>query len=164
MAKSKNSAKDKPEESNSKSISRNRRAHHEYDLLEKIECGIALKGSEVKSLRNGKVSLDEAYAKIIDGELWLLGCDIAEYPQASMFNHEPRRNRKLLLHKRELKKFAATADHKGLTMIPLSMYFKEGIVKVEIAVGRGRKLHDKREALKKNDAAKEMRQAMARRR
>lgn len=167
MAKS-SASKSKPdkkeEESLSSAITRNRRARHEYELLDKIECGIVLKGSEVKSLRDGKVSLEEAYARIQEGELWLLGCDIAEYPQASLMNHEPRRPRKLLLHKRELRKFAAAADHKGLTMIPLAMYFTRGIAKVEIAVGRGRKLHDKRESLKKNDATQEIRRAMLRKR
>src|SRR5690349_2959988 len=129
-------AKQKPPEKNdpnSKSICRNRRARHEYDILDSLECGIALKGSEVKSLRNNKVSLEEAYARVTEGELWLIGCDIAEYPQASMMNHEPRRNRKLLLHRRELRKFAESASQNGLTLIPLAMYFSKGKVKVEVA-------------------------------
>ena len=157
-------AKTKPKQSddpNSKSICRNRRARHEYEILEKLECGIALRGSEVKSLRDGKVSIEEAYARIKDGELWLVGCDIAEYPQASMMNHEPRRLRKLLLHKRELEKFAESASQRGLTLIPLAMYFSKGIVKVEVAVGRGRKLHDKREKLKKDAANMEMKRAIS---
>jgi len=162
MAKAKNSPKNN-NDPNSKVIARNRRASHEYEILDKLECGIVLVGSEVKSLRSGKVSLEEAYARIQNGELWLLGCDIAEYPQANMFNHEPRRPRKLLLHKRELRKFAAAADHDGLTMIPLAMYFSEGRAKVEIAVGRGRKLHDKRQKLKENDAKKEIRRALGKR-
>lgn len=160
MAKSKPSSK-KNDDPNSKIITRNRRASHEYDILDKLECGIALVGSEVKSLRAGKVSLEEAYARVKDDELWLINCDIAEYPQANMFNHEPRRTRKLLLHKRELRKFAAAADHDGLTMIPLSMYFSNGRAKVEIAVGKGRKLHDKRQKLKENEAKKEIRRAMS---
>ena len=157
-------AKTKPKQSddpNSNSIGRNRRARHEYEILEKLECGIALRGSEVKSLRDGKVSIEEAYARIKDGELWLVGCDIAEYPQASMMNHEPRRLRKLLLHKRELEKFAESASQRGLTLIPLAMYFSKGIVKVEVAVGRGRKLHDKREKLKKDAANMEMKRAIS---
>jgi len=158
MAKQK--ASDDP---NSKSISRNRRARHEYEILDTLECGIALRGSEVKSCRAGKVSLEEAYARINDGELWLLNCDIAEYPQANIMNHEPRRPRKLLLHKRELRKFADAASHEGFTLIPLAMYFSEGRAKVEIAVGKGRKLHDKREKMKTEAAKKEMRSALGKR-
>jgi SsrA-binding protein len=149
---------------NDKTISTNRRARHQYEILDQIECGIVLKGSEVKSLRDGKVSLEEAYARIRDNELWLVGCDIAVYPQASILNHEPKRMRKLLLHRRELRKFAEQAGHKGLTLVPLSMYFLRGKVKVKIAVGRGKKLHDKREALKKTEANREMQRAMSSRR
>jgi SsrA-binding protein len=149
---------------NDKTICSNRRARHQYEILDEIECGVVLKGSEVKSLRDGKVSLDEAYARIRDGELWLIDCDIAVYPQASLLNHEPKRPRKLLLHRRELRKFAEQAAHKGLTLVPLGMYFLRGKVKVKIAVGRGKKLHDKREALKKADAKREMQRAMLTRR
>lgn len=151
----------KPDNPNDKPICTNRKARHEFEILNQLECGIALKGSEVKSLRDGKVSLDEAYARIKEGELWLLGCDIAIYPQASLMNHEPRRPRKLLVHRRELRKFAAEAAHKGLTLVPLSMYFTRGIVKVKIAVARGKKLHDKRESLKKNEAKREMQRAIS---
>lgn len=151
----------KSDDPNTKMISRNRRARHEYEILDQLECGIVLRGSEVKSLRDGKVSLEEAYAKIQDNELWLLGCDIAEYPQANMMNHEPRRERKLLIHKRELKKFAAAAEQRGNTLIPLAMYFSEGRVKVEIAVGKGRQLHDKREKLKKDADQMEMKRALS---
>src|SRR6187399_817929 len=111
----------KSDDPNTKMISRNRRARHEYEILDQLECGIALTGSEVKSLRDGKVSLEEAYARISGNELWLVGCDIATYPQASLLNHEPRRNRKLLLHRREMRKFAEQAGHKGLTLIPLAI-------------------------------------------
>lgn len=141
-------------------ICSNRRAAHQYEILDKIECGIVLKGSEVKSLRDGKVSLEEAYARMKEGELWLVGCDIAIYPQASLMNHEPRRPRKLLLHKAQLHKFAEQAGHKGLTLVPLSMYFSRGVVKVKLAVGRGKKLHDKRETLKKKEAQREISRAM----
>lgn len=154
----------KSDDPNDRPISTNRKARQQYEILDTIECGIVLTGSEVKSLRDGKVSLDEAYARIRDGELWLVGCDIAVYPQASLMNHEPRRVRKLLLHRREMRKFAEQAGFKGLTLIPLSMYFTRGIVKVKVAVGRGRKLHDKREALKKNEARREMQRALASRR
>jgi SsrA-binding protein len=158
MARQKSSSgKDDP---NSKTIARNRKARHEYDVLDELECGIMLQGSEVKSLRAGKVSIEEAYARIRDGELWLVGCDIAEYPQATTLNHEPKRPRKLLLHKRELHKFAEAADDRGLTLIPLALYFSKGRVKVKVALARGRKLHDKRDKLRKETDRREIRQAL----
>lgn len=145
-------------------ICSNRKASHRYELLDTLECGVVLTGSEVKSLRDGKVSLDEAYARVRDGELWLIGCDIAVYPQANLMNHEPKRTRKLLLHRRELRKFADTADHKGLTLVPLSMYFRRGLAKVQVAIGKGKKLHDKRETMKKTEVKKDIRRAMIARR
>jgi SsrA-binding protein len=163
MAKSKTSEK-KDANPNDRTICTNRQARFKYEILEQLECGIALVGSEVKSLRDGKVSLDEAYARVRDGELWLVGCDIAIYPQASLLNHEPRRIRKLLLRRREMRLFAEQAGHKGLTLVPLSMYFTRGIVKVKIAIGRGKKLHDKRESLKKTEAQREMQRAVSSRR
>ena len=150
--------KAKQHDPNSRTVCRNRKARFQYDILDELECGIALRGSEVKSARNGKISIDEAYARIRDGELWLIGCDIAEYPQATVMNHEPGRPRKLLLHKRELHKFAESAEHQGLTLIPLSVYFSRGIVKVKIAIARGRKLHDKREKLRQKEDRRDMRQ------
>lgn len=158
MAKKKK--KEDADDENSRNVARNRKARFQYDILEQLECGIALRGSEVKSIRDGKISIDEAYARIKDGELWLIGCDIAEYPQANVMNHEPKRPRKLLLHKRELAKFAESADQRGLTLVPLDVYFSRGVVKVKIAIAKGRKLHDKREKLKKQSDSKEMRQAM----
>jgi SsrA-binding protein len=149
---------------NSKTVCRNRRARHEYELLDEIECGIVLVGSEVKSIRNGKISIEEAYARIHDGELWLIDCDIAEYPQANVMNHEPKRTRKLLLRKREIEKVAEAAAHKGLTLVPLSVYFSRGFVKVSLAVARGRNLHDKREMLRRKEDSREMRDAALRRR
>ena len=143
-------------------ICRNRKASHEYEFLDEVECGLMLHGSEVKSIRNGKVSIDEAFARIRNGELWLIGCHIAEYPQANVMNHEPLRTRKLLLHKRELAKFAERAEERGLTLIPLDMHFAEGKVKVKVAIARGRKLHDKREKIKQADIDREIRQAMRR--
>ena len=159
MAKTKTD-KDDP---NSKAICKNRKAFHDYEILDQLECGIELRGSEVKSLRNGKMSIDESFARIRDDELWLLGSDIPIYPQATYLNHEPKRPRKLLLHKRELRKFAEEAGHKGLTLIPLSVYFSKGKVKVNVAVAKGKKLHDKREKLKKQTDTKEMRNAMLKR-
>ena len=107
-------------------IAQNRRARHEYEVIDTLECGIVLVGSEVKSLRGGRLSLDEAYGRLTRGEVWLMGCDIAEYVQANRLNHQPRRPRKLLMHRREIKKFASQALEKGLTLVPLKMYFKEG--------------------------------------
>ena len=162
---SRNSSKQNPSDNpNDAVICTNRKARHEYEILDQIECGVVLKGSEVKSLRDGKASLDEAYARIRDGELWLVGCDIAVYPQASLLNHEPKRPRKLLIHRRELRKFAEQAQHKGLTLIPLSLYFLRGSVKVKVAVARGKKLHDKRDTLKKTDAQREIQRELSRRR
>jgi SsrA-binding protein len=146
-----------------KIVSENRRARHEYEILESLECGLALVGSEVKSLRQGKVSLEEAYGRIRDGEVWLIGCDIPEYDKANQFNHDPRRPRKVLLHRREIRKFAAKAMEKGLTLVPLKLYFnEEGRAKLLLAIGRGRKLHDKREVLKKADVKREIDRALRR--
>ena len=157
----KSDGKKQSDNPNDKTICTNRKARHEYEILDSIECGVVLKGSEVKSLRDGKVSLDEAYARVRENELWLVGCDIAIYPQASILNHEPKRARKLLLHRREMQKFVEQAGHKGLTLVPLSMYFLRGRVKVKVAVCRGKKLHDKRESMKKADAKREMQQVLA---
>ena len=166
MAK-KDAAKSKPaaksDESGVKIVARNRRARHDYELLEKVEAGLVLTGTEVKSLRNGKASLEEAYAEINGDEVWLQGCDIPEYLQANRMNHVPKRSRKLLLHRREITKLATKVEAKGMTLVPLSIYFKKGIAKVELSVARGRKTFDKREALKKQEAKRDMDRAMRRR-
>lgn len=141
------------------SVSRNRKARHNYEILDKLECGIELFGSEVKSLRSGQCSLDEAFGRIINGEVWLCDMDIPEYPQANMQNHVPKRSRKLLLKKREIEKFAESASQQGLTLVPLEIYFIRGYAKVLLAVGRGRKTHDKRDKLRKQSDTREMRQA-----
>ena len=119
-----------------------------------------LVGSEVKSLRNGKVSLAEAYGRVKEGEVWLIGCEIAEYVEANRFNHQPKRPRKLLMHRREIKRFAHRAFEKGLTLVPLRMYFKRGRAKVLMGICRGRRTHDKREAMKQAEAHREMRRQM----
>lgn len=150
------------EDPNARVVCRNRRARHEYDLLQQLECGIVLAGSEVKSIRANKISIEEAYVRVRDGEVWLMNCDIAEYPQATYMNHEPRRPRKLLLRRSEVRKFAEAAAQKGLTIIPLDVHFSRGLVKLTVAVARGRKLHDKREKLKQRTDQKEMRQAVRR--
>jgi SsrA-binding protein len=147
---------------NERPIAQNRKAKHDYTVLETLECGIMLHGSEVKSLRAGKVSLAEAYGRIKDGEVWLIGCDIAEYVEASRYNHEPRRPRKLLMHRRELKRFAAKAFQQGLTLVPLKMYFSRGLAKVLMGVCRGQKHHDKRETLKKAEAKRDIARHMRR--
>lgn len=143
-----------------KIVARNRRARHEYDLIESVEAGIVLTGTEVKSLRNGKASLEESYAGIENSEVWLYGCDIPEYLQANRMNHKPKRPRKLLLHRREIDRLIAKASERGLTIVPLKIYFKDGMAKVEICVARGRKLYDKREALKKQDAKRDIDRAL----
>jgi SsrA-binding protein len=145
---------------NERAIAQNRRARHEYEVIDTLECGIVLVGSEVKTLRTGHVSIEEAYGRMKDGEVWLIGCDIAEYRQANQFNHAPKRPRKLLMHRREVKRFASRAYEKGLTLVPLKMYFKEGRAKVLMGIGRGKKLHDKRESLKKADVKRDLARAM----
>jgi SsrA-binding protein len=159
----KNKPKTSSDDPNAKTVCRNRKAYHEYEILDQLECGVALQGSEVKSVRNGKMSIDEAYVRVRDDELWLVGANIAEYPQATVMNHEPTRPRKLLLHRKEFRKFAEQAVQQGFTLIPLAVYFKRGIVKVQIALARGRKLYDKREKLKKDTDRKDMQRAMQRR-
>jgi SsrA-binding protein len=132
-------------------------------VLDTLECGIVLVGSEVKSLRAGRASLDEAYGRLRDGEVWLVGCDIPEYVEANRFNHNPRRHRKLLLHRREIRKFASQAYEKGLTLIPLKMYFLRGRAKVLLGICRGKQKHDKREAMKKEEARRQIQSVMRRR-
>ena len=150
-------ADDKPAE---RVVAENRKARHDYEILDTLECGIALVGSEVKSLRGGRMSLDEAYGRVEAGEVWLLGCDIPEYDKANQLNHKPKRPRKLLLHRREIAKFAGHAFEKGLTLVPLKMYFKNGRVKVLLGIGRGRKTHDKRQKLKAASAKREIETAL----
>jgi SsrA-binding protein len=147
-----------------KQICRNRRAFHDYDIFDTLECGLVLTGTEVKSLREGSGGLEDAYAKIEDGELWLIGSDIPEYSMGNRMNHKPKRPRKLLLHRRELGKFAGKASQRGFTLVPLRLYFKNGRAKVELAVARGKQLHDKRQSQKKADAQREIRRAMTDRR
>jgi SsrA-binding protein len=151
-------------EDGTKPICRNRRAFHEYEISDTLECGLVLTGTEVKSLREGSGSLEDAYAKIEDGELWLIGCDIPEYSMGNRMNHKPKRPRKLLLHRREIGKFAGKASQRGYTLVPLRMYFKNGLAKVELAVARGKQLHDKRQSQKKADAQREIRRALGDRR
>lgn len=142
----------------------NKKARFNYEILEQHEAGIALTGSEVKSLRNGKASLEEAFATIRNGEAFLRDCNIAPYPQAGYAQHHPTRERRLLLHKREIRKLYAKVTQKGLTLVPLKIYFNErGIVKVLIGLARGKKIHDKRDTIKKRDQQREIDRATRRR-
>jgi SsrA-binding protein len=145
-------------------VCRNRRAAHDYDIVEALECGIVLVGTEVKSLRDGHATLDDAYARIQDDELWLIGCEIPEYWAGNRMNHKPKRERKLLLHRREIEKIVGKASQKGFTLVPLKLYFKDGKAKVEIAVAKGKQTHDKRHALKDAEAKRDMDRAMAKKR
>jgi SsrA-binding protein len=150
------------EHDNERLIADNRRSRREYEVLDTLECGIVLVGSEVKSLRKGQLTLDDAYGRITAGEVFLIGCDIPEYVQANQFNHNPKRPRKLLMHRREIKKFASRAFEKGLTLVPLKMYFKEGRAKVLLGICKGRQLHDKRQVLKAKDMKRDIDRAMRR--
>ena len=156
MAKHKTDTKPAPKQ---QMVARNRRASFDYEIIDELDCGVVLLGSEVKSIRNGKIVIEEGYARLQNNELWLLNVDIAEYPQANFMNHERRRDRKLLLKRRELHKFAEAGSEKGLTMIPTAVFFERGLVKVRIAIGRGRKSHDKRDKIRTKDDAREMRDA-----
>ena len=134
----------------------NRRARYEYHILESMEAGLALTGTEIKSIRAGGVSLGEAYARIRDGELWLLNMHIPPYKQGSFSNHEPGRPRKLLLHREQIERFASRAAEKGLTLVPLRMYFTRGKVKIEIGLAKGKKIWDKRAAESERDVKREL--------
>ena len=151
----------KPEaEDKIKTIARNRRARFDYEILETWEAGIALTGTEVKSLRNGKAQITDAYGILKDGEVWLLNLHIAPYEQGNRFNHEATRTRKLLLHAREIKKMIGAVERQGLTLIALEIYFKRGRAKVRLGLGKGKKLHDKRADLKEKDDKREMARAV----
>ena len=134
-----------------KNITVNRKANHEYHILQTIEAGIALVGTEVKSLRQGKANLVDGYAKIENGEVWLVNVNISEYTQGNINNHDPRRDRKLLLNRSEIRKLIGKTKEKGLTLVPLRLYFKNGKVKVELALAKGKKVYDKRESIAKRD-------------
>lgn len=139
-----------------KVFARNRKAHYEYEIIEKYEAGIALLGTEVKSVRNGRVNLSEGYVVIRNEEAYLINVHISPYKQGNIFNHEPLRSRKLLLKKREIKRLMGLIQQKGLTIVPLQIYDRNGWIKVEIAVVRGKKKYDKRETIKKREAQREM--------
>lgn len=143
-----------------KTIADNRKAFHDYFIEEKFECGIVLSGTEVKSLRAGKINLKDSYVTIKDGEMWLIGVNISPYEMGNRFNLDPMRTRKLLMHKHQIIKLYSTVKQDGLTLVPTSVYFKDGRVKVEIGLARGKKNYDKREVLAKKQANREIDRAM----
>ena len=143
---------------------RNKKAHHNFTILETVEAGLVLEGSEVKALRQGKCSIDEAFARLRGEEVWLYNMHIGPYEQAAQFGHDPRRTRKLLLRKREINRFLGKAVEKGSTLVPLTVYFKRGWAKVEIGVARGKREFDKREDLKRRESRRDIDRELARRR
>jgi SsrA-binding protein len=143
-------------------LSENRQARHNYTLLETIEAGVQLLGTEVKAVKTGKVQLKESYADIVENEAWLLNAHISEYSHGNRENHTPMRKRKLLLHRREIEKLQVVVKEKGLSLVPLKLYMKNGKIKCELAVARGKKMHDKREAERNREAQEEARQAVRR--
>jgi SsrA-binding protein len=142
----------------------NRRARHDYHLLERVEAGLVLQGTEVKSLREGRASLARAYAEARDGELWLVGLHISAYDKGTYANHDPERDRKLLLHRREIDRMGGRARERGLTLVPTRLYFRDGRVKVELALARGKELHDKRRDLARREADRQIERALKARR
>ena len=144
-----------------KSVARNPKATHDYHVLETWEAGVVLTGTEVKSLRNGKASIKEAYARVSRGEVFLEGMNITPYEQGNRYNHEPVRSRKLLLHRREIDRIVGAVERQGLTLVPLELYFKKGRAKVALALGKGKKQHDKREDLKRRIAERETARAVS---
>jgi len=147
----------------SKTITVNRKAYHDYHILETLEAGIVLTGTEIKSIRAGRVNIRDAYARPQEGELWLYNAHIAPYQPGSYYNHQPNRPRKLLLHRRQIDELAGMVTQKGLTLVPLKLYIKRGIAKLELGVARGKKLHDKREALARREAQREIERALRQR-
>jgi SsrA-binding protein len=140
-------------------IARNKRARHDYTILDTWEAGLALTGTEVKSLRAGKATMSDAYGIVHDGEVFLLNLHIAPYEQGNQFNHEPTRTRKLLLHRREIRRLIGAVERQGLTLVPLDLYFKRGKAKVTLALGKGKKLHDKRADARRKDDERDMARA-----
>src|SRR5918912_173961 len=147
-----------------KTVAENRRARHDYHLLDRFEAGLQLTGTEVKALRDGRVSLAQAYADVRDGEVWLVGAHISEYTQGNVANHDPDRDRKLLLHRREIDSLIGKVQEKGLTLVPTRLYFKNGRAKLELAVARGKEQRDKRRDIAKREAQRDIERALRRRR
>ena len=153
-----------PDKDEIEPIARNKRARYDYHILETWEAGIVLTGTDVKSLRNGKATLTDAYGILKDGEVFLLNLHISPYDAGHQFNHEPERTRKLLLHRKEIRRLIGAVERQGLTLIPLDLYFKHGKAKGTMALGKGKKLHDKRDTERERDANREIARAVSRRR
>ena len=151
---------DMPYQQGTKTIAQNRRAFHDYFIEDKLECGIALFGTEVKSIRQGKVNLKESWAQVRKGEIWVEGMHISPYEKGNIFNRNPLRPKKLLLHRSEIRKLDSLVMRQGFTLIPLEMYLKNGLVKVQLGLCRGKHLHDKRDDLAKRDTEREIQRAM----
>lgn len=149
-----------PHQQGIRTIAQNRKAYHDYFVEEKIECGIALFGTEVKSIRQGKVNLKESWAQIRKGEVWVEGLHISPYEQGNIFNRDPLRAKKLLLHRREIQKLDGLVMRQGYTLIPLEMYFRDGRVKVELGLCKGKQLHDKRDSMARKDSEREIQRAL----
>ena len=145
-----------------KTITLNRRAQHDYHILRTLEAGLSLLGTEIKSIREGRVSIREAYVRPQNGEMWLVGAHVAHYPPAGATNHDPTRNRRLLLHRRQVRELAREVEAEGLTLVPLRLYLKDGRAKLEIALGRGKKQYDKRAAIAKREAERQVQRALRR--
>ncbi|MBI3975121.1 MAG: SsrA-binding protein SmpB [Armatimonadetes bacterium] len=143
-----------------KVVATNRKARHEYEILETLEAGLALRGTEVKSLREGLVNFKDSYVAIQNGEAWLIGCHVSPYHHGTAANHDPERQRKLLLHRREIQRLIGKTAERGLTIVPLRLYFKQGRAKLEVGLARGRKLHDKRAVLRERETRREMDKAL----
>ncbi len=145
-------------------VARNKKAYHDYEILDEFEAGVVLQGTEVKALREGRANLKESYARIREGEIWLEGCHISAYAHGNRANHEPTRPRKLLLHRRQIRQLAGKVTQKGLTIVPLALYFKGGIVKLRIGLARGKRLYDKRETARRKAMTREVEAALKGRR
>jgi len=150
-----------PDEGGKISVARNPRATYDYHILETWEAGVVLTGTEVKSLRSGKASVKEGFARIANGEVFLEGVNITPYEQGNRYNHDPVRSRKLLLHRREIERLIGAVEQKGLTLVPLELYFRNGVAKVTLALGRGKKRHDRREDLRRRDAERDVARALS---
>ncbi|HMD14295.1 MAG TPA: SsrA-binding protein SmpB [Bacteroidota bacterium] len=150
------------EDSTERAIVTNRKALHDYFILERFETGIVLKGTEVKSLRQGSANLQDGYAMVRNGEVWLIGLHISPFEKGNINNHDPKRERKLLMHRKEIRKVIGKTSDKGTTLVPLRLYFKNNIVKLELGLARGKQLHDKREAIAKREMERQLRRDYAR--
>lgn len=153
-------AKEKKEDPDFQSIAKNRQGRHDYLIIENWEAGIVLTGTEVKALREGKANISDAYGIVRNGEIFLINLHISPYERGGYTNHEPTRTRKLLLHRKEIRRLIGSVEREGLTLVPLELYFKKGVAKVALALGKGKKLHDKRETERQRDADREMARAM----